>query len=309
MPRRLTFTVTADYDGKKVAHFLRGSARFSARLVTLLKRQEDGIMLNGRPARTVDPIKEGDSLVLNLPADSALPEPKYYPLQILFEDEDVLVVNKPGTLAMHPSRKHQGVTLANAVARHLQNSQKESVFRAIGRLDKGTSGAVVCALNRFAAARLTGHVEKEYLALVHGEFSGEGTIDLPVYRPDAMKILRACGPEGEPALTRWSSLGCAGGMSLLSVRLETGRTHQIRVHFSHLGAPLAGDDMYGAPDTGLDRQMLHCCSAAFEHPVTGHRLTITAPLPPDMREFLAGLGLPKSEFPHPVVGYNAQEST
>ena len=292
MPRRISFTVPAEYNDKKVAHFLRGSAQLSSRLVNSLKRAENGILLNSSHARTIDIIKTGDTLTVNIPDDELSPEPKYYPLEILYEDTDILAVNKPPFLAMHPTHNHQGDTLANAVAWHLaRKGGSAAAFRAIGRLDKGTSGVVVCALNRYAASRLTGHIKKQYLAVVQGEFAGNGTIDSPIGRPDPMKTLRACGAGGDKAVTHWRSLGSWNGKSLLRLTLETGRTHQIRVHFAHIGAPLAGDSMYGAADTGITHQLLHCETAEFIHPVSGEKLIISAAMPHDMAEYAQKMGL------------------
>jgi 23S rRNA pseudouridine1911/1915/1917 synthase len=285
MPRQLSFSVPDQYNNKKVAHFLRGNAQLSVRLINTLKRIENGILLNGSHIRTIDIITAGDILSVNIPDDELLPEPKHYPLEFLYEDEDILAVNKPPFLAMHPTHNHQGDTLANAVAWHLAQKGGAAAFRAIGRLDKGTSGVVICALNKFAASRLTGHIQKRYLAIVQGEFAGEGTIDIPIRRPDPMKTLRACGDGGDRAVTHWQALGSAEGMSLLRLTLETGRTHQIRVHFAHIGAPLVGDSMYGAPHNGVSHQLLHCESAEFSHPVTGEHMKITAPIPQDMLDF------------------------
>lgn len=289
MPRQLSFTVTDEYNHKKVAHFLRGSAQLSSRLVNTLKRVENGILLNGSHARTIDIIRAGDSLVINMPDDALLPEAKPFPLEILYEDEDIIAVNKPPFLAMHPTHNHQGDTLANAVAWHLAQKGGASAFRAIGRLDKGTSGVVICALNKYAASRLTGHIRKQYLAVVQGELTGAGTIDLPIGRPDPMKTLRACSAGGDSAVTHWQSLGCGGGRSLLRVTLDTGRTHQIRVHFAHIGAPLTGDSMYGTAVTAPAHQLLHCGRAEFVHPVTGEKMTIEATVPPDMRAIIQGI--------------------
>jgi 23S rRNA pseudouridine1911/1915/1917 synthase len=282
MPRRIQFVIPTEYDNKKVVHFLRGSAQLSVRLINSLKRREDGIMLNGGHARTIDIIKTGDTLTVNIPSDALAPEPMQIPLDVIFEDADIIAVNKSPFLAMHPTHNHQGDTLANAIAWHLTQKGENAAFRAIGRLDKGTSGVVVCALNKYAASRLTGNIKKEYLAIVHGVFEGTGTIDAPIGRPNPMKTLRACGQDGDTAVTHWQALGTGGGLSFLKIRLETGRTHQIRVHFAHIGAPLAGDGMYGAAADGYTHQLLHCESARFSHPVTGEALTVTAPLPDDM---------------------------
>ncbi|HOU11266.1 MAG TPA: RluA family pseudouridine synthase [Clostridiales bacterium] len=297
MPRVLTFKVPAEYDNKKVVHVLRGEARLSSRLVNSLKRTDGAITLNGSHIRTVDTVRAGDTLAVTIPDDAVCPEPFEAALDVLYEDEDVLVVNKSPDIAVHPSHNHLGNTLANAVSWHLSQQGKSASFRCIGRLDKGTSGALVCALNRFAAARLTGGVQKSYLAAACGRLEGSGVIDEPIIRPDPMKTKRACAPGGEKAVTRWEALGGGGGVTLLRVTLETGRTHQIRVHFAHLGMPLAGDTMYGDAFAQLGRQMLHCEQAVFTHPVTGEPLRVHAPLPADMADFLLerGIAAPDAE--------------
>jgi len=285
MPRRLEFKIGKEYDGRKVVHFLRGEAQLSVRLITKLKQLEDGIMLNGNHARTIDILKAGDFICLNIPQEGHTVEGLEFPLEILFEDADLLVVNKPPGLPIHPTRKHQGNTLANAVAWYLEQGEKAAgSFRALGRLDKGTSGAVVCALNRYAASRLDSKIKKTYLAIVGGVYEGEGTVDIPIYRPDPIRTKRACGPTGERAVTHWRALAAKDGMTLMRIRLETGRTHQIRVHFAHLGTPLVGDDMYGGKKTDQGHQFLHCESQEFDHPVTGEKLTIRAPMPRAMED-------------------------
>ncbi|MCR4614572.1 MAG: RluA family pseudouridine synthase [Clostridiales bacterium] len=287
MSRELKFTVTADYDGRRVLHFLRGSAKLSSKLVRRLKTFDDGIMLNGEHARTVDAIHTGDIISVNIPNDEAQAEAAEYPLDIVYEDEDILVINKSPFIAMHPTHNHQGDTVANAVAWHLNSRGKSAVFRAIGRLDKGTSGLIVCALNPYSASRLTGNFKKEYLAVVNGILSGDGVINEPIIRPDARKTLRACGEGGEPALTRWEAVSSGNGMTLVRVNPETGKTHQIRVHFSHIGHILVGDVMYGDCRTDIGHQLLHCGKMTLTHPVTGEVMTFTAPPPEEMQKIIA----------------------
>lgn len=284
MPRVLEFTVPASYEGKKVREFLRNGVQVSARLLRALKNQPDGICRNGSAVRTVDLLHEGDRLQLTLPDEkehgtrATLP----MPLDVLYEDDDLLIVNKPAGLAMHETHNHQGDALSNAVAYYLQQHGRSAVFRTVGRLDKGTSGVVLCALNKYSAAKLAGHIQKEYLAVAGGVYEGYGTIDVPIYRPDANKTLRAAGADGDRAVTHWEALRSDGQVTLLRVQPETGRTHQIRVHFAHLGTPLVGDDMYGSRDTRLTHQALHCARIRFTHPVTGEMLDISAPTPTDM---------------------------
>lgn len=288
--RRIDFTIEEKYDGKRVVDFLKGKAKASSRLITKLKHDDDGIMLNGIHTRTIDILKAGDILSITLPVDkeeqTSAVEPLPYPLKVFYEDEDLLIVDKPAGLPLHPSHNHQGDTLANAVAYHLEQQGKSSVFRSIGRLDRGTSGIVVCGLNRFVTGILNGNIYKEYMAVCEGIYEGEGTIDRPIYRPDPIKTYRTVDERGEAAITEWKALSHYDGKSLLRIHLLTGRTHQIRVHFSSLGTPLVGDTMYGTPRDDISRQALHCCYCKFVHPVTNELIEIESPLPEDIAQFV-----------------------
>lgn len=284
--RHIEYVIPESFNGKKVLHFLRGEAKLSARLVNSLKRIENGITCNGQHIRTVDLLKKGDVLAVNLPEDKPSVEPIGFPLDIVYEDSDILVINKPAGLAMHPTHNHQGDTLANGVAAYFRDKGQSVTFRAVGRLDKGTSGLVLCALNKPAASKSAGHFHKTYYAVVGGVFRGSGTIDRPIYRPDPMKTLRAVGDEGDRAVTHWQSLWTDGKTSLLEIHLETGRTHQIRVHFASCGTPLCGDDMYGSSDTRINRAALHCGKLELIHPITEENLTFQVPFPADFAALL-----------------------
>lgn len=287
MARRILFTVPENYDGRKAADFLRKEAKVSARLLHTLKMHPNGILLNGAHTRSIDPIHTGDELSIELPEEQLEQTaiPVEIPLCVLYEDEDILVLNKPGNIAMHETHNHQGDALSNAVAYYLRAKGKPAVFRSVGRLDKGTSGVVVCALHAYAASVLSGNIRKEYMAVVPGILNGAGTIDRPIYRPDPNKTLRAVGESGERAITHWTALyNTSDNNTLVHIRLETGRTHQIRVHFQSLGKPLIGDDMYGAPyDARISRQALHCAVCRLTHPVTHQEMVFYAPLPSDMQ--------------------------
>ena len=157
----------------------------------------------------------------------------------------------------------------------------------MGRLDKGTSGVMVCALNAYAADRLQRGVKKVYLAVPSGKYEGSGTIDAPIFRPDPILTIRVVDDRGDRAVTHWKALQTGEDRSLVEVRLETGRTHQIRVHFASLGTPLLGDTLYGTASEEIHRHALHCARAEFLHPVTGEALSFEAPLPEDMENLLS----------------------
>ncbi|MBQ6164299.1 MAG: RluA family pseudouridine synthase [Clostridia bacterium] len=289
MRRTLQYVVPPEYDGRKVLQVLRGIAGLSSRMMITLKNIPGGITLNAEHIRTIDRVRAGDVLTLTLPEEECGIEPIPIPLEILYEDADLLVIDKPANLAMHPTHNHQGDTLANGVAAYLAGKGESAVFRAVGRLDKCTSGVVICAKNAFSAAALGGKLKKTYLALPSGHFEGSGTIDKKIYRPDPMKTLRAVGEEGDDAVTDWLSLRPGKICSLVRVMPRTGRTHQIRVHFASLGAPLMGDEMYGGGREYISRAALHCEEVRLAHPVTGEELRFSAPMPEDMRSVVREL--------------------
>lgn len=294
--RRLEFVVPTEYDGRKVLHYLRGVAGLSSRLIRCLKAYDNGMLLNGEHTRTVDIIHTGDKLTINLPEDNVDMEIANVDdgfttledagVEIVYEDEDLVAVNKPANLAIHPSHNHQGDTLANLLAAHLKSQGKKSTFRAIGRLDKGTSGIVICGLNAYVANLLQGHIKKTYFAIPSGRYEGSGTIDAPIYRPDPIKTYRTVDERGAYAITHWTALKTSENASFVRVNIETGRTHQIRVHFAHLGTPLIGDTMYGEESPLIDHQSLHCGIAEFTHPVTGEKIVINAQIPKEMQAII-----------------------
>lgn len=201
---------------------------------------------------------------------------------IVYEDEDVVVFNKPPFMPVHPSQRHHDDTLANLFAARYPGLP----FRPINRLDRNTSGLCVCAKNQFAAAALSGSISKVYYAITDGTPPGD-TVDAPIGRLGDSVIERCVTPDGKPAVTHFRKIA-GERRALLRITLETGRTHQIRVHMAHIGFPLCGDDMYGGDCTAISRQALHCGEVEFTLPVSGERITISAPLPEDMAAILDG---------------------
>ncbi|MBQ6065784.1 MAG: RluA family pseudouridine synthase [Clostridia bacterium] len=288
MSRSIDYVVDKEYDGEKLKIFLRRKLNLSYRSLVILKHAPEGLKRNGEHIRTIDPVHTGDVITVTFPAEeNAIDPTDSTALDIVYEDDDILIVNKPAGLAVHPTHNHQGDTLANQTAAYY--ADKNIVFRSVGRLDKCTSGLIALAKNRHAASFLPDRIQKEYLAVVGGVFHGTGTIDRNIYRPDQMKTLRAVSMDnslGETAVTHWEALGTDGKRTLMRIMLETGRTHQIRVHFASLGAPLAGDEMYGSTDTAISRAALHCAKLTLIHPITGEQLTFTTPLPDDMQKIV-----------------------
>lgn len=253
-------------------------------MLTKLKNDPNGLLRNGEHIRTVDKVFTGETISVTFPDEkSDIPPGNTDGLVIVYEDDDILIVNKSPDIAMHPTHNHQGDTLANKIAAYYKEKNRNVIFRAVGRLDKSTSGLVVIALNPHVANILSGTVQKEYTAIVKGAFSGSGTINKPIIRPDPNKTYRWVGDNGDSAVTHWRCIASDGERSILKIKLETGRTHQIRVHFASISSPLVGDDMYGATDMSIPRAALHCGEISFLHPVTREKLMFNAPLPDDMK--------------------------
>lgn len=292
MKRTLTYTVTAELDGKCANDALRQAMRVSGSLIKRLKKSEDGITLNGARVRTVDPIRAGDVLAVNIYDDvSESIEPRPVPLDIMYEDEDILILNKPPGVPTHPSDGHLYDTAANGVMHHYAQNGERHLFRAVNRLDSGTSGVMCVAKNSFAHAALAEELarhelRRRYTAIVEGEIEKEGAVDAPILRVDFLK--RAADPAGQPAVTHYRPIERLLGYTLIELRLETGRTHQIRVHMSHIGHPLLGDWLYGTEDKALfPRHALHSSYLRLIHPVTGEEMEFIPPPAKDMTQFAA----------------------
>ncbi len=293
--RELSFTVPAEYDGVSLKGFLRGWCGVSARLMVRLKRVPMGICKNGAHAIVTETLRAGDTVQLRMPDDEKQIEPVAVPLSVTYEDDDLLIVNKPDQMPMYPSPGHDCDSLANAVSAYYAAQRQKIAFRPVYRLDKDTSGLVLLAKNAYAAARLAGSVQKQYFAVCEGSLSGDGAIDAPISLKEGHGIQREVAPHGEKAMTRWHVLASGAGHTLLCLELETGRTHQIRVHLSHLGHPLAGDDMYGGHTERINRQALHCGSLSFVHPCTGKAIVLSSALPEDMKNLLSTCGVEYSQ--------------
>lgn len=277
--REISYTVPAEFDGVQAQVFLK-SRGISRRVLTALKRS-GGLTRGGGILRTVDAVHAGDVITLRLDGgETSVAANPELSADIVYEDEDVVVFNKPPFMPVHPSQRHHDDTLANLFAARYPGLP----FRPINRLDRNTSGLCVCAKNQFAAAALSGSISKVYYAITDGTPPGD-TVDAPIGRLGDSVIERCVTPDGKPAVTHFRKIAGERRV-LLRITLETGRTHQIRVHMSHIGFPLCGDDMYGGDCTAISRQALHCGEVEFTLPVSGERITISAPLPEDMAAIL-----------------------
>lgn len=286
MPDILSFTVPENCAGIKAKWFLKDLG-LSTRMITQLKREKDGILMNGKILRTIDKVEAGAVITVKLPTEKMHIEPVEGSLDIVFEDDHILVVNKPPFMPVHPVKQHQTDTLANIAAHYSRQKGEDYVFRALNRLDRDTSGLVLIAKERFTANKLKNAVHKEYYAVVHGTVPDDGTVDAPIGLTEESKMVRRVVSNGSPAVTHYRVIKRGDDYSLLSLWLETGKTHQIRCHMSYLGYPLLGDELYGGSRDKINRQALHCASMAFSHPVTGKKISISAPMPQDMQMLIS----------------------
>lgn len=278
--RTIDFVITDENAGKRIKEFLRAFG-VSGSLLKKLKNTENGICKNGAPARTIDTVFCGDRLQINIEDSGKAPESADIKINLLYEDEDLIAAEKPAFMPVHESRNHRGDTLSNTVADICGGA-----FRAIYRLDRDTSGIVLIAKNEFAAAKLAGRVRKDYYAVVCGKIEGSGVIDAPIKRERESIIKRCVAPDGESAVTHYTAIKHSEKYTLVKLKLETGRTHQIRVHFAHIGYPLAGDTLYGGSTEEISRQALHCRDIYFTHPVSEKKIHIFCEMPQDMKKLI-----------------------
>ena len=280
--REIEFTASDKDSGVKIRDYLRAFG-VSSSLLTRLKQTENGITLNGEFARTIDTLSYGDRLVIRIENRGHMPSPMKADIEVCYEDEDVIVLCKPPLMPVHESRNHIGDTLSNFVAYHLD---EDTAFRAVFRLDRDTSGLVLVAKHELAASKLAGKIDKDYYAVVEGEIKESGTVDMPIARCGDSIIKRRVSSDGERAVTLYEPVQNLDGATLVRCKLETGRTHQIRVHMTYIGHPLLGDSLYGGDCTKISRQALHCKDIYFTHPVTSQNMHITCNFPNDISELL-----------------------
>lgn len=286
MNRVLTYEITAEQAGTKIGDFLR-RAGYSRHVIIHLKKTENGILLNGEWAYVGQFLKERDHLEIRIIESEASEQivPAELPLDIVYEDEDLLIINKPADMPIHPSINNYDNTLANALMWYYQQKGETFVYRCINRLDRDTTGLLIVAKNMLSGGILSDmskkrKIHREYLAIAEGEVPQEGVIDAPIARKEESVIERCVDFEkGDRAVTHYWRLDYRNGYSLVRLKLETGRTHQIRVHMKYIGYPLTGDYLYNPDYRILDHQALHSWKLAFRHPVTGAQMQFKADPP------------------------------
>ncbi|GAF23428.1 ribosomal large subunit pseudouridine synthase D [Bacillus sp. JCM 19047] len=291
--------------------FLREEKQLSKRLLSAIKFQGGEIFLNDVPVTVRAYVKEGDHVRVCLPNEqvSSSLKPQNIALTIHYEDTDLLVVEKPAMMATIPSHDHPDHTLANAVLNYYQKQDIAATFHAVNRLDRGTSGLIMIAKHRHAhdllsKAQQQGEVKRYYSAVVTGVPKLKGTINAPIGRKASSIIEREVRADGKPALTYYRRIASNQKESLLQLELQTGRTHQIRVHLQSIGFPLLGDGLYGGDQRCFSHQALHCYQLTFTQPLTGERYVIKSPLPKAWKRVCADMAIEDTNqdfFPSKLV--------
>lgn len=272
----MKWIIAREQEGMSIRDYLRSVQSFSRRLVKSVKESNGQICVNGTSQTVRYSLSTGDELEVIFPPENiglGL-APEDLALSIVYEDEAVLVIEKPAGMATIPSFKHLNGTIANAVLGHYLTYKVPYTVHVVTRLDRDTSGLLLIAKHQYshsllASDQLAGNVNRNYCAVVEGNLSQlEGTIDANIGRKEGSIIERTVIESGKKAITHYRVEEHSSNYSLVDIKLETGRTHQIRVHFAHIGHSLAGDDLYGGSTKDINRQALHCTELSFRHPFT-----------------------------------------
>ncbi|WP_405375307.1 RluA family pseudouridine synthase [Pseudobutyrivibrio sp.] len=294
MNRTLTYEISTEYDSFPIDKYLK-SQGYSSANITAIKKMPNNVVINGQWVHMNRKLSAGEVLTVNISEDNSSEKipPVKMDLDIVYEDEDIIVINKPAGLPIHPSLNHYEDSLANGLAYYYESQGKPFIFRCANRLDKNTSGLTVIAKHLVSANILSTMVKnrqfhREYYAIVRDTLAEKtGTIDAPIGRVDDSIITRQVDFEnGERAVTHYEVIKENNGHSLVSIHLETGRTHQIRVHFKYIGHPLIGDHLYNPDFEYMNRQSLHSHKIEFTHPIAGSPMSFVADLPTDMQFIL-----------------------
>ena len=287
---KLSYKIDKNDNFYNVLQVLKEKFLLSDRLITKLKKNNK-IFLNNTITYTKHLVAPDDTIVVNIDfeEDNSNIVPTNMPLSIIYEDEYLLVINKPAGIAVHPSILHYSDSLSNSVKFYFDKIGLKKKIRIVNRLDRNTSGIVIFAKNEYIQEALIRQMQskefkKEYLAIVEGILQEKsGTLNFTIARKDGSIIERCVKQDGEKAITHYNVLKNCNKLSLIHIVLETGRTHQIRVHFSHIGHPILGDTLYGNTSNLISRQALHSFKVSFIHPISQEKLSLEAPIPDDMK--------------------------
>lgn len=291
---KLIFNIELSQEGMKLREYLRAVQKLSGRLIRGAAL-EGRIAVNGSRAKLNYVLRNNDEIAFDLiKEESQNIEPEKMDIDVVYEDSDLIVVNKRPGMVVHPTKSYQSGTLANGLIYYFKEKGENCIVRLVSRLDMDTSGLIIIAKNQFSHMALARDMnkdtfEKSYLAVIHGNMSEiAGTIDLPIYRPSDESIKRVVDDRGQESITHFKVIERFKASDLVKLTLETGRTHQIRVHLTHLGHPLYGDVLYGIEGDKeyISRQALHAYRLKFPHPRTGELIELEVGLPEDIMELI-----------------------
>lgn len=291
----LVFDVDEQGQGLELKEVLYDKMQLSSRLVRKLKRKKN-ILVNGKKIPFHAKLRKGDRVQVIMEEEPNQFEAENIPIEVVYEDMDLLILNKEPGIVVHPTKGHPTGTLANALVYYMQQRQEKFKIRFVNRLDRDTSGLIIVAKNPFAQQELSKQmqanaVEKIYLAVVQGHIQeDQGTIEAPIGRPDPDDICRRVCEEGQPSITHYQVIDrLKQNATVIKVKLETGRTHQIRVHMAYIGHPLIGDSLYGEGEGLIGRQALHAQTLIFSQPRTHERIEVTVGVPKDIEQLITQL--------------------
>lgn len=297
MSNKLTFTIR-EHEGSKIKDYLKSVELLSSRLIRGAAK-EGRIKVNGERVNLRYILQANDVVEVDINKEESQDiDPEDMNLKVIYEDDDIIAVDKPPGIVVHPTKSHLSGTLANGILYYFKEKGENCIVRLVSRLDMDTSGVIIIAKNQFSHAALSREMQenafkKEYIALVHGKMDkSEGTIDLPIYRVGEGTIKRVIDERGQRSITHYEVLETFKDATLVKLLLETGRTHQIRVHLSHLGFPLFGDKVYGEENNDeeyINRQALHAYKVEFPHPKDKHIVNLESPLPEDIKSLIEKL--------------------
>ena len=290
---KLTYTIKSSESFDNIKEVIKTQFQISDRLLLKLK-QNNKIFLNTIPANIKSSVKPNDivEILLDFDEDNSNIVPTKMDLEILFEDDYLLILNKPAGYPIHPSMLHYEDSISNGVKYYFDKIGLNKKIRPVNRLDKDTSGVVIFAKNEYIQESLVKQMKnnsfkKEYIAICEGVLSNSsGTVNVPIARKPDSIIERCVDENGDIAITHYDVIKQSDNFSVVHCILETGRTHQIRVHMAYLGNPIIGDTLYGNSSNLIDRQALHSYKVTFVHPVTGQIMSIVAPLFDDMKNII-----------------------